>query len=206
MKEEVFTGSEIAPIEIRTIEIAGLAAVLSALRLPHGLDMRSQVKFEREITLTDTICASSSSFCCIDRKDIDLMSRLVRTGDQHAKAVRGLIVYVEINAPRYFWQEFDTYRIGTDRLSSESTIHIQGKRLPVEELLKMKSELREGTMQKRIQMLSYQTLRRIYFQRHNHRLPQWHTFCDYIKSLPLAEELILTGLSDRKNGDQNERI
>jgi len=59
--------------------------------------------------------------------------------------------------------------------------------------MKMKSELTEGTMQKRIQMFSYQTLRRIYFQRRNHRLPMWHDFCSWIESLPFADVLITIG-------------
>ena len=37
-------------------------------------------------------------------------------------------------------------------------------------------------------------LRRIIAQRHNHRLPEWHTFIDWIRTLPFAEELILVGL------------
>ena len=41
-----------------------------------------------------------------------------------------------------------------------------------------KEELKEGTMQKRVQLFSYQTLRRIYKQRKDHRLPHWHKFCD----------------------------
>jgi hypothetical protein len=93
----------------------------------------------------------------------------------------------------------DTYRVGTDRLSSESTMHIQGKGMSTEELVKMKSELTEGTMQKRMQMFSYQTLRRIWVQRHNHRLPHWREFCKWIESLPLAEQLILVGLKDEEN-------
>lgn len=45
-------------------------------------------------------------------------------------------------------------------------------------------------MQKRTVDLNYQTLRRIYFARRNHKLDEWHTFCDWIKSLPYGEELI----------------
>jgi hypothetical protein len=100
------------------------------------------------------------------------------------------MVWCEINAPRYWWQEMDTYRVGAERLSSESTMHIEGKGMPEEELVKMKEELPEGHMQKRVWMFSYQTLRRIYFQRRNHRLPQWRMFCNWIESLPFAEEFI----------------
>lgn len=193
-------------ITIRVVEIAGFASVLQALRLPFGLSVRSNTQAEYSVTQsseTDSPCISVNSFCCIDKKDLQLLSRLIKTGDQHAKAARGLQVYLEITAPRYLWQEIDTYRIGTDRLASESTMHIQGKNLSTEELIAMKSELKEGTQQKRMQVFSYQTLRRIYFQRHNHRLPQWKEFCRVIETLPFAQELILVGLSERKNGDEH---
>ena len=37
----------------------------------------------------------------------------------------------------------------------------------------------------------YETLRNIYFARRNHKLDEWHTFCDVISTLPLAQELII---------------
>ena len=77
---------------------------------------------------------------------------------------------------------------------SESTMHIQGKGLSTEDLVRMKENLTEGTEQKRIYYFSYQTLRRIYRQRRNHRLPVWHTFCEWVESLPFAKELITYGL------------
>ena len=39
--------------------------------------------------------------------------------------------------------------------------------------------------------LNYETLINIYFARKNHKLDEWHTFCDWIKGLPYAKELIL---------------
>ncbi len=44
----------------------------------------------------------------------------------------------------------------------------------------------EGTMQRRIIMVSYQTLRRIYHQRRTHRLPEWRLFCEWITKLPFS--------------------
>lgn len=175
-------------IEIKTLEIAGIGSVLQALRLPFGKECRSHSDFNIEVQ--DNERFKTSSFTYINEKDLHLLSTLIKRGDEHAKAIRGLVVYAEINAPRYWWQEADTYKVGTERLSSASTMHIQGKGLSTEELVKMKSELKEGTMQKRVQMFSYQTLRRIYFQRRDHRLPHWHVFCDWIESLPYAKELI----------------
>lgn len=44
--------------------------------------------------------------------------------------------------------------------------------------------------QKRTWTANYQVLRNIYFQRRNHKLQEWHDFCDVIKTLPHGEELI----------------
>ena len=39
--------------------------------------------------------------------------------------------------------------------------------------------------------MNYETLVNIYFARRNHKLPEWHTFCHWIESLPYAKELII---------------
>jgi hypothetical protein len=180
-------------IEIKTLEIAGMASVLQALRLPFGLECRSTcTSSNRIVKLDDTKGFYTFSESLIHEKDIKLLSTLIRRGDEHAKAIRGLIVYAEINAPRFWWAEADSYRIGTERLASESTMHIQGKGLTTEKLVEMKSNLTEGTMQRRIQYFSYQTLRRIYHQRITHRLPHWRRFCEWIETLPFFDELILS--------------
>ena len=41
--------------------------------------------------------------------------------------------------------------------------------------------------QKRTIMLNYEVLAGIYPSRKDHRLDEWHTFCDWIKSLPYSE-------------------
>jgi hypothetical protein len=69
-------------------------------------------------------------------------------------------------------------------------MHIDCKGLSGEELEKAKDEIPMGKIQKTVDMFSYQCLRRIYFQRRNHRLPMWHTFCRWIESLPYANVLI----------------
>lgn len=45
--------------------------------------------------------------------------------------------------------------------------------------------------QKRTVMLNYEVLVNIYHSRKNHKLDEWHTFCDWIKSLPYSE--LITG-------------
>ena len=180
-------------IEIRTIEVAGFASAFQALRLPFKKECRSISHTKMDYNYAE-IATTSSVF--IDPKDLTLMSTLVKRGDEHSKTVRGIMVYAEINAPRYWWQEMDTYRVGTDRLSSESTMHCEGRGMSEEELVEMKNNLPEGTMQKRVQVFSYQTLRRIYIQRRKHRLPHWRKFCEWVEALPYADELILIGLNN----------
>ena len=41
--------------------------------------------------------------------------------------------------------------------------------------------------QKRTVHLNYEVLAKIYPARKNHKLDEWHTFCDWIKSLPYSE-------------------
>lgn len=41
--------------------------------------------------------------------------------------------------------------------------------------------------QKRTIMLNYEVLHNIYFSRKDHKLDEWHTFCDWIKALPYSE-------------------
>jgi len=40
----------------------------------------------------------------------------------HNKFIESMVVWLEIRAPRYWWQEYDTYRTGTTK-QSESTMH-----------------------------------------------------------------------------------
>ena len=48
--------------------------------------------------------------------------------------------------------------------------------------------------QRRTVMLNYEVLANIYKSRRNHKLDEWHTFCDWIKTLPYSE--LITGIFD----------
>ena len=50
--------------------------------------------------------------------------------------------------------------------------------------------LPESYEQLRTCSFNYETLVHIYFARRDHKLAEWHTFCDWIASLPYAKELI----------------
>lgn len=45
--------------------------------------------------------------------------------------------------------------------------------------------------QMRTVTLNYENLVNIYYARRAHKLAEWHTFCDWIKTLPYAEDFIL---------------
>ena len=45
--------------------------------------------------------------------------------------------------------------------------------------------------QMRTVTLNYENLINMYYARRSHKLDEWHTFCDWIRSLPYASELIL---------------
>ena len=45
--------------------------------------------------------------------------------------------------------------------------------------------------QRRTIMLNYEVLANIYKSRRNHKLDEWHTFCDWIETLPYSE--LITG-------------
>lgn len=145
-------------------------------------------------------------------KAIVLLKNLVTKGDSHAKVLRMAMVWLDITAPRYWWQEFDTYKIGTVTMS-ESTMHTLLKRyisktdfedpIPTafideinkyikdKDLIKVKAILPESFLQKRIVCLNYQTLRHIYLDRKNHKLPQWKFFIEnVIYKLPHYELII----------------
>ena len=59
---------------------------------------------------------------CLGENDYDLMMRLAEAGPGHAKYRRMIVVYADVTAPRYWWAEYDTYKVGTVA-NSCSTMH-----------------------------------------------------------------------------------
>lgn len=180
-------------MNIETLEISGFRSI-EALRLPYGLECRSYTGFRSshgrcpsDPNLTSWIFETGMT---LDPKDIKLLSTLVKRGPEHAKCIRGINVYAKITAPIYWWCEMETYTVGHYRLASESTMHIDCKGLKEDELVKAKSEIPMGKELTKVDMFNYQNLRNIYFQRKNHRLPEWKEFCKWIEELPYSNELI----------------
>lgn len=65
----------------------------------------------------------------VGEKDLELMKSLAKGGSVHAKYRRFINIYIDVEAPLYWWKEFDTYRVGevphpTDlEMNSCSTMH-----------------------------------------------------------------------------------
>lgn len=70
---------------------------------------------------SDSVFYSDFS-CQIGQNDLALMKALIKSGTEHRKFLRMLHVQMDIEAPLYWWKEFETYKIGTVS-NSCSTMH-----------------------------------------------------------------------------------
>jgi len=159
--------------------------------------------------------------------DLNLAVRLCKAGTDHRKFIRQIFVSVDINAPLYWWKEFDTYKVGTVS-NSTSTMHkIHSKPFALEDfstdkltpqsletfkkyidyietLRQQYNETKDKTLwynliqllpssynQLRTCTLNYENLFNIYYARRNHKLEEWHIFCDWIMTLPYTKELFI---------------
>ena len=60
-------------------------------------------------------------------RDLELAQKLADAGQVHGKFLRMITVYMDIVAPRYWWVEFDTYKVGTVSNSCSTMHKIQDK-------------------------------------------------------------------------------
>lgn len=173
IEEQLTQLTNYKPLEIFNYEIVGINWAMRAMRLPkksHG----------------DT----SHHLHLIGPKDLHLASNLVKAGPDHAKAIRGINVYLEIKLQVGFMIEFETYRHGVECLSTSSAMHDELAHLNGEELAEQKQSDLPSKQYTRILTISYQALRSMYKARRHHRHPDWQIFCDWIETLPYANELI----------------
>lgn len=98
--------------KFETLEVGGFIPALYGMRHP----LKSYGK-------ADSGYFGQGGQVVIGKNDYDLARRLIHAGSpEHAKFLRQICVWVDITAPRYFWSEFDTYKIGTTA-NSQSTMH-----------------------------------------------------------------------------------
>ncbi|MBE0436595.1 MAG: hypothetical protein IBX56_12410 [Methylomicrobium sp.] len=122
-------------------------------------------------------------------------------------------MWIDIEACRSFWQEFDTYRVGVTK-QSESTMHTLSKRRPTaadfetnthhaiitafqfvwddhrDDIMVLKESMPEGFLQRRIVCTNYKAIRNIVTQRKKHRFKWWGVLEDALREQLANPELI----------------
>lgn len=120
----------------------------------------------------------------------------------HNKFLESMVVWIDLTAARYFWQQFDTYRVGTTKQSG-STMHtmmstaftedmFEGEDTSLaminmlnhmranKEFLKLKQHLPESFLQRRIVCTNYKVLQNMVHQRMAHKLDEWREFLNEV--------------------------
>lgn len=204
-------------------------AIIMGCRNPMNSWNRSDSDYCREYSGCEKAreCDTCPECYELGPNDLSLMKKLANAGTDHRKFMRMITVYLDIEAPRYWWAEADTYKIGTVRNSCSTMHKIHAKTFELGDFscehldnvsldaleyiiahleydrrlyLKTKDkkywwqmiQLLPGSYNQRATlMLNYEVLANIYNGRRNHKLDEWHTFCDWIETLPYSE--LITG-------------
>lgn len=177
-------------MKITILSEYGSGEALCGLGLSYG--MTSDLD-ERGVTITEMGNLADSLYTTA--------LSLAGKGEGHDKFLRMYMVTLLIEAPLYWWKQFDTYKIGTVA-QSESTMHTLMKK-PIsvdmfegglaDHLLEHLEELRQSGdfdalnrhlphsfLQQRIVMTNYAALANIIRQRRRHKLAEWRLFCDAV--------------------------
>ena len=128
----------------------------------------------------------------------------------HNKFLESIVVWVDVNAPRYWWSQADTYRLTTKQ--SESTMHtimrkpfseedfeggmhpdiinILNQEREDKDFEAVKRYLPESFLQRRVWVMNYMVLKNIINQRSTHKLREWHYFIDEMVNQAEQKELL----------------
>lgn len=214
-------------------EVWGWEHAIRGMRNPLNSWDKSDSRFNYDIEAA-TVGNEEPQYIHIDAtigyNDLDLMCRLIRAGSSHRKFLRQIFVSVDITAPRYWFAEFDTYKVGTTANSCSTMHKITAKEFTLddfshEHLIPRALDTLQATVdalnayrsdyiqtkdkiawwqliqllpqsynQKRTVTMTYENLLNMVSQRRGHKLDEWHDFCDWVFTLPYAEELLKEGL------------
>lgn len=122
-------------IELENTEVVGWEAAIRGMRNPMNSWERSDSQLCKSRDGFEDCRVGVHGSCprgdegyfkedifCVGKNDFELMQRLARAGTDHRKFMRMIVVYVDVTAPRYWWAEADTYKVGTVA-NSCSTMH-----------------------------------------------------------------------------------
>ena len=96
-------------MKFRNTEVWGFKHAIRGMRNPKNSWERIDSTFEPEVRLGEN--------------DLKLCLALIRGGSEHRKFLRQIFVSVDITAPLYWWNEYDTYKVGTTA-NSTSTVNM----------------------------------------------------------------------------------
>ena len=155
-----------------------------------------------------------------DSKDAVRAKKLAKTpiGSGHNNFLKGIIVQFDLQYPEYFSPQLQRYH-WIDIVSSQSKMHrLTSRKLTKEDFTdytsvgvidyinslivrynidkdketfnQIISNLPSGYLKWMRISTNYLQLKTVTIQRKNHKLQEWREFCDWVKTLPMAAELI----------------
>ncbi len=131
---------------------------------------------EKEFTLEDFSC--EHLFDSVNGEDTDCW---IRSGDISGvlEPINVLdVTIMMLNKARILYLYYQKKALNGDQFAKD---HVK------EYWWQMIQLLPTSYNQKRTVMLNYEVLANIYKSRRNHKLDEWHTFCDWIEGLPYSE-------------------
>lgn len=182
----------------------GYAAALLGIGLSYGLTSNMSYKAFR-----------SAEYAALRTQLHDRAIKLSKQDGGEDKFLRQMLVCFDITAPRFWWIEMDTYKVGTTT-QSESTMHTIMKRelersdfeialadasldgvikdlndrRETRDFRKVVQHLPQSYRQRRIWTANYAVLKNIFNKRFDHKLREWHTFMDAVRSIIMYPEFL----------------
>lgn len=213
-------------MKIKTIEISGFVSCFNTLRKPFKKECRSYTYFKHNLDLRGVHFNSTCNIHPNDLKLLqrlikngDEHSKAIRlinvTAEiQATRAFWHEMVTYEVGVTKGCSEstihtilsedlklddfQYHPLHEGSINRSINEINFIKGEDIVTKEekRILIKEILPESYLQTRDINFSYQTLQRIIKQRDNHLIPDWKVFIDWVKTLPLANELIINENTD----------
>jgi len=189
-------------MKINKTEVFGFGAAMRGMRNP----MNSWNKSDSAMDYINRVFY-------IGKNDMELAHKLIANGAEHSKFLRFITVYMDIEAPLYFWKEADTYKFMEKNSCStmhkilsrpltksdfeheswsterENYLAYLNNLIEEKQFRKVIQDLPSSYLQKRTIVTNYAELRNIRKQRCHHKLIEWHEVCQWIDKLEYSELL-----------------
>ena len=182
-------------MKINNIEIYGLEESIVASSYPMSRDIKQRGAHHSDYDRADKLAGCKS-------------------GTGHDCFMKGIIVQADVTAPQYWWLQYQRYHF-TDIVSSQSKMHRITIMDTEEHCNKYVLAANIGNLKRIIDIYkkeptdynfqsiiancpmglmliaristNYLQLKTIYQQRENHKLEEWHIFCNWIENLRCSE-------------------